>query len=256
MRQVSFLWGFFSLVLTIGSARATDVDVTVSKTAQDTHGYSDGAFLRTRGNITASANLYRSDDRSPAISVRARLWNFLGQFDPADDLKVVREGDSPRAWVYTWRDDQQRDQLIAEEKDLFQQFAPIVSAPGVLSRWSSTPHQDWRLAVEPVLQDTVITLLLRLEKLQSKEETITTISVNLPKISVPAGETRIIPVLTAESPETASAPGFLEIRCFYDWGEHPPRIRRRDYTGSWRDRIDIGGQLRIQGVYTDNVLGQ
>lgn len=254
MRLITLICGIIPLLLTVSQVFATNVDLVLSKTAQDTQGNGDGGFVRTRGTLSASANLYRSDDRSPLIRTRAWLWTFPEELDPKTDLVIVHEGDAPHTWVYTWQHEQQREQLIEQSADLQREFQTAASAPGVLSRWTSTPDREWRMAVEPVLRMDLITVNLRLERTRHEEDAVRTTSVRLPVLSMPAGETRIVPVVLTEMLEAQAPPIYLELHASYDWGAMPPRVRQRDYTGSWLDRVDVGGQLKVEGVYTENVF--
>lgn len=253
MRTSRLTMGAFSLFSVFSLCFAGNVDVVVSHTAQDVEGIGD-AFVRTRGNLSAAANVYRSDDRSPVIRTQAWLWTFPEGLEFQHHLKSLAPGDSPEETVYTWISDAERNRLIEENEGLARAFPTVDSAPGVMSRWESDPGEEWRLSVESILRLNIVTLQPRLERIHRENETAESVSPKLPRISMPAGESRILPVVLAgtATPETPRV--YLEVRSSYDWGDRPPRIRQRDYTGAWSDRLDVGGSLRVEGVYTENVI--
>lgn len=254
MRFVKLVYGILPLSLIASLGFAANVDVVVSGTTQDVQGCCDKGFVRTRGTLSASANLYQSDDRSPTIRSQAWLWSFPEDFDPTRELTVLREGNAPEMWVYTWNSEEQHEQLAEKRGDLRREFQRLASAPGVLSRWVSTSDEEWRLAVEPLLQQNALTIRPRLERIRRWKDTVTTTSVRLPPLFIPAGESRIVPVVFAEPEAAPASPLYLELRPSYGWEGNPPRIRRREYTNSWTDRVDVGGQLRVEGVYTKDVV--
>lgn len=240
------------LLLASSLGTATEVDVVISKTAHDTTGDTDHGFIHTQATLTAAANVYRSDDRMPVIRTRAWLWAFAEGDEPSRVLRVMEAGESAEQRVYAWAGDEVREEVSRGEGTRRREFPAVVSIPGVLSRWEFAPGEEWRLAIEPRLYHNVAVLRPLLERVRVEGDTPTSTTVGMPTVSIPVGEARLLGVYLTQ-PEGATAPSFyLELRPAYDWGaKGAPRTRRRDYGGSWTDRVDVGGQLKVEGVYTN-----
>lgn len=253
MRNTRTIFGFVPILLMGAPVRGANVDVVVTGSVHDTHGNGDGAFTHTHAGLTARANVYRSDDPSPVIRLTAWLWRLPEGFDPFGTLQVIKEGAGPEEQVFAWADAEQRERLLREGEARASEFPPVVSAPGILSRWERDAAGEWRLAAESRLRKSTVLVRPRLERWDGEEAAAST-SLSLPTVAIPAGESRVVRVGAARGEGFAAGPVFLELRSTYDWGDRPPpRLRRRDYTGSWLDRMDMGGRLEIEGVYTEGL---
>jgi hypothetical protein len=250
MRRVSIPFLILPIILLQLQGFSTEVDVVVGHTADHLSGnIDDGGALRTRARLSASANLYRSDPRSPVITTRAWIWSFPAGFDPAAGLRSVPGGDPPGMEIFTWGDDDQRMLLLDTEGVRVLELPEIDSVPGMMSRWSSASDGRWAVAITPKLLEGTVVARPHIQWAEDGAESPETVVRSLPAVHLSGGESRLlrIPVNSDISGDFC----FLELQSYFGWEGTPPRVRQRTYTGSWTDRIDVGGQLELEGVYTN-----
>jgi len=234
------------------SGFAAAVDVFVSKQVEDVSGRPcDGGAIHTRARLSASANLYRSDRELPTITTRAWIWALPPDCDPAEYLRPVPAGDPSGMEVLVWADPDRRMVLLDTAGVHVLELPGIEAVPSMMSRWSASPDGEWAVAVTPsIVMDTVI-VRPHVQRTGSGAESGVTVTRSLPAVHLAGGESRLVRIPAA--PGDAGKAVFLELRSNFGWEGTPPKVRQRRYTDSWTDRVDVGGQLEVEGVYTNGV---
>jgi hypothetical protein len=240
-------------LLAPASGFAAAVDVFVSKQVEDVSGDPcDGGAVHTRARLSASANLYRSDRRPPTITTRAWIWTLPESLDPAGYFSPLPGGDPPGSEIHAWADPDRRTVLLDTAGVRVLEMPGIEAVPGMMSRWSTSPDGEWAVAVTPsIVMDTVIARP-HIQRTGTGAESGGTVVRSLPAVHLAGGESRVLRIPAAPGDDQTAV--FLELRSNFGWEGTPPKVRQRTYTDSWTDRVGVGGQLEVEGVYTNGAF--
>jgi hypothetical protein len=156
--------------------------------------------------------------------------------------------------VFQWNDTKTREDLKPEGDPNMKKFTEMEAQPGTLSGKGILGDASHSLSFSAEVRryDVLIRPALEIESVVAGEQVVRKIL--LPEVRIPEKGRRLIDLSDYDLPGVDGNRVFLELRPLCVWPGKESRVRLENYTGSWLDRVDLGGEISF-GAYSYHGIG-